>query len=113
MLRNKCYYEFLRSKLDFRHTSSRQCRDARVYGHTTTAMHDMSTSPPLPSTVCAFIAVGRRVQRVLPSSTRIVSCMHTLLGATRYLLVIVFIRKSLLAVFELTQLTLGVTRVNH
>lgn len=29
----------------------RQCRKARVYGHTTTAMHDMSTppsSPPLP-----------------------------------------------------------------
>ena len=25
---------------------SRHCRDARVYGHTTTAMHDMSTPPP-------------------------------------------------------------------
>ena len=26
---------------------SPHCRDARVYGHTTTAMHDMRTPPPL------------------------------------------------------------------
>ena len=28
-----------------RRAPSRHCRDARVYGHTTTAMHDMSTPP--------------------------------------------------------------------
>ena len=28
---------------------TRHCRDARVYGHTTTAMHDISTPPPPPS----------------------------------------------------------------
>ena len=27
---------------------SRHCSDARLYGHTTTAMHDMSTPPPPP-----------------------------------------------------------------
>ena len=27
-------------------TSSRHCRDARVYGHTTWVLHDMSTPPP-------------------------------------------------------------------
>ena len=36
-----------------RHTPSRHCRDARVYDHMTTAMHDVRTpplpSPPLPS----------------------------------------------------------------
>ena len=32
-----------------RRAPSRHCRDPRVYGHTTTAMHDMSTlSPPHP-----------------------------------------------------------------
>ena len=31
-----------------RRAPSRRCRDARVYGHTTTAMHDMSTAPTLP-----------------------------------------------------------------
>ena len=30
-----------------RRAPSRHCRDARVYGHTTTAMHDMSTHTPL------------------------------------------------------------------
>ena len=30
-----------------RSAPSRHCRDVRVYGHTTTAMHDMSTPPPL------------------------------------------------------------------
>ena len=30
-----------------RRALSRHCRDARVYGHTTTAMHDMSTPPPV------------------------------------------------------------------
>ena len=30
-----------------RHASSRRCRGARVYGHMTTAMHDMSTPQPL------------------------------------------------------------------
>ena len=30
-----------------RRTPSRHCRDARVYGHTTTAMHNISTPPPL------------------------------------------------------------------
>ena len=29
-----------------RHATSRPCTDARVYGHTTTAMHNMSTPPP-------------------------------------------------------------------
>ena len=31
-----------------RRAPSRQCRDARVHGHTTTAMHDMGTPPPRP-----------------------------------------------------------------
>ena len=31
-----------------RHAPSRHCRDARVYGHTTTAMHDMT-----PVALCA------------------------------------------------------------
>ena len=35
-----------------RHAPSRHCRDARVYGHTTTAMHDVNT-PPLPSPALA------------------------------------------------------------
>ena len=30
-----------------RHAPSPHCRNARVYGHTTTAMHDMSTPPPV------------------------------------------------------------------
>ena len=30
-----------------RRAPSRHCRDARIYGHTTTAMHDMSNPPPL------------------------------------------------------------------
>ena len=34
-----------------RRVPSRHCRDARVYGHTTTAMHDMSTPPPPPTLV--------------------------------------------------------------
>ena len=35
-----------------RRAPSRHCRDARVYGHTTTAMHDMRVHPPpLPSEV--------------------------------------------------------------
>ena len=29
-----------------RRLPSRHCKDARAYGHTTTAMHDMSTPPP-------------------------------------------------------------------
>ena len=40
------------------------------------------TSPPLPSTVRAFILIARRIQHFLPSSTRVESCIHTLLGAT-------------------------------
>ena len=32
--------------LKTRRAPSRHCRDARVYGHTTTAMHDMRTPPP-------------------------------------------------------------------
>ena len=35
-----------------RRASSRHCRDARVYGHTATAMHDISTSPRPP--LCLF-----------------------------------------------------------
>ena len=31
-----------------RRAPSRHSRDARVYGHTTTAMHELSTPPPLP-----------------------------------------------------------------
>ena len=31
-----------------RRAPSRHGRDARVYGHTTTTMHDMSTPPPIP-----------------------------------------------------------------
>ena len=32
-----------------RRAPSRHCRDARVYGHTTTAMHGMRTPPPRPT----------------------------------------------------------------
>ena len=49
------------------------CRGSEVYGHTTTAMHDMSTSPPttdrrhqagvLPSEVAG--SEGRRIPLVL------------------------------------------------
>ena len=35
-----------------RRAPSRHCRDARVYGHTTTAMHDMNGSPPPPTPSC-------------------------------------------------------------
>ena len=35
--------------LKTRHAPSRHCRNARVYGHTTTAMHKLSTPSPLPS----------------------------------------------------------------
>ena len=36
-----------------RRAPSRHCRDGRVYGHTTAAMHDMCTSPP-PRDTAAF-----------------------------------------------------------
>ena len=47
-----------------RHTPSRHCRDARVYGHTTTAMHDMST--PLPP--CAPLAAMHSAPRLRSES---------------------------------------------
>ena len=61
-----------------RRAPSRHSRDARVYGHTTTAMHKLSTSPPpppsppsLPFRVHAFIFIASRLQPFIPSSTRI------------------------------------------
>ena len=43
-----------------RRAPSRHCRDARVYGHTTTAMHDMSTLPPTPSPAARIVSFRRR-----------------------------------------------------
>ena len=39
-----------------RRAPSRRCRDGRLYGHTTMAMHDMSTPPPsfIPNLTDAF-----------------------------------------------------------
>ena len=39
---------FLAWSVKTRRAPSRHCRDARVYGHTTTAIHDNEYSPPLP-----------------------------------------------------------------
>ena len=35
--------------VETRRAPSRHCKDARVYGHTATVMHDMSIAPPLPA----------------------------------------------------------------
>ena len=45
-----------------RHGPSRHCRDAMVYGHATTARHDMSTPPPPPATILAPLAVEASFQ---------------------------------------------------
>ena len=44
-----------------RHAPSRHSRDARVYGHTTTAMHKLSTPPPPPPSHFYFPASGQGV----------------------------------------------------
>ena len=36
-----------------RRVPARHSRDAKVYGHTTTAMHEMSTTPPVTNAFCA------------------------------------------------------------
>ena len=41
-----------------RRAPSRRCRDTRVYGHTTTAVHDMSTPHPLSSLPCTLPIVN-------------------------------------------------------
>ena len=40
-----------------RHAPSRHCRNARVYGHTTTAMHEMPPTPPSPYYI-GWVGVG-------------------------------------------------------
>ena len=43
-----------------RHAPSRHCRDARVYGHTTTAMRDIEYTPPPPPPVSYYLRLGTR-----------------------------------------------------
>ena len=40
-----------------RRAPSRHCRDARVYGHTTTAMHDNDYTPPPPPDVYGIVGM--------------------------------------------------------
>ena len=45
-LRGWCYIAMSPWSVKSRRALSRRCRDARVYGHTTTAMHDNEYIPP-------------------------------------------------------------------
>ena len=59
-----------------RRAPSRHCRDARVYGHTTTAMHDMTTpSPPAAS----FSRGSQRVGGEQAEAIRRAQGLHPLL----------------------------------
>ena len=63
-----------------RRAPSRHCRDARVYGHTSAAMHHMSTPSSAPSLhygarLPPFLWRGE-FQYFLPSSIRVESCIH-------------------------------------
>ena len=51
-----------------RRAPSRHCRGARVYGHRTTAMHEMSTRPPTPPSRSS--SRRERRYRTLPASGR-------------------------------------------
>ena len=44
-----------------RRTPSRDCRDARVYGNTTTAMHSLSTPLPPPPVMVVVVLAGHDV----------------------------------------------------
>ena len=61
--------------MNARRAPFQHCKDGRVYGHTTTAMHDMRTPSPLPATPTAAVAavlIGgleggkRRTDQTLP-----------------------------------------------
>ena len=65
--------------LKTRHAPSRHCRDARVYGHTTTALHEIeyispieyTPPPPIPSERRDFWGVGTAYGRSLTHPLRI------------------------------------------
>ena len=59
-----------------RRAPSRHCRDARVYGHTTTAMHGMRTPPPSLSTP----SYSNRTRCIYPPS----SCRCSSVGMMYY-----------------------------
>ena len=81
-----CLFDYCRALSLFaktRRAPSRHCRDARVYGHMTTAMHDVSTppspAPPLPLSRqsmpicrcrCVLYCAGKHLQPVLREADR-------------------------------------------
>ena len=56
-----------------RRAPSRHCRDARVYGHMTTAMHDASTPSPVVIASILFLALFVLYKKRLPHSM----CLHS------------------------------------
>ena len=61
-----------------RHAPSRHCRDARVYGHTTTDMHDNEHTSPATSSPSVFKTDrgGVRKRTILPSQLELYLVLH-------------------------------------
>ena len=62
----------------------RRCRNARVYGHTTTAMHEMSTPPPLPSSLHTPNDITARLTNSPPPLLHPAQLLQTLFHTKTY-----------------------------